>query len=71
MTRHTSSGETSSWRVARSEACSQASYSSPSAPSGVTSMTFSTLVRFSRILLIVGISSAPTTSTLAPESLTA
>ena len=71
ITRQTSSGETSSGRVTRSEAWSHASYSSPSAPSGVTSMTFSTWVRFSRILLIVGISSEPTTSTLAPESLTA
>ena len=34
-------------------------------------MTVSTLVRRSRILSTVGISSAPTNSTLAPQSLTA
>src|SRR3954465_739606 len=38
MTRHTSSGETSSGRDTRGDAASHASYSSPSPPSGVTSM---------------------------------
>src|SRR3954454_19456848 len=40
MTRHTSSGETSSERVTGGDAASHASYSSPSSPVGVTSMTF-------------------------------
>ena len=71
ITRHTSSGETSAGRETGSEAASQASYSSPSAPSGVTSMIFSTPVSRSRIDATTGISSLPTTSTRAPESLTA
>ena len=71
MTRHTSSGVTSAGRDAGVDDASQASYASPSAPSGVTSMTVSTLVSCSRILLTVGISSLPTNSTLAPQSLTA
>jgi hypothetical protein len=71
MTRQTSSGDTSSGRWAGVEDASQASYASPSAPSGVTSMTVSTLRSCSRILLTVGISSLPTKSTVAPQSLTA
>ena len=71
ITRQTSSGSTSAGRDTGSEAASQASYSSPAPPSGVTSMTFSTAGSRSRILSTSGISSLPTTSTRAPLSLTA
>ena len=71
MTRQTSSGDTSSGRDTGSDAASHASYSSPSSPWGVTSMIFSTRVSRSRSFSTSGISSLPTTSTRAPESLTA
>ncbi len=71
ITRQTSSGSTSPGATTGSEAASQASYSSPSPPSGVTSMTFSTAGSRSRIFSTSGISSLPTNSTLAPQSLTA
>ena len=71
ITRQTSSGSTSAGAVDGSEAASQASYSSPSPPSGVTSMILLDAVSRSRIFSTSGISSVPTTSTLAPLSLTA
>ena len=71
ITRQTSSGVTSGSRPAGSASARSASYSSPSPPSGVTSMMCSTLVSRSRILPISGISSEPTSSSFAPESLTA
>ena len=71
ITRHTSSGSTSGSRPTGSDSASSASYSSPAPPSGVTSMIFSTLLSLSRILSMRGISSDPTSSTFAPESLTA
>ena len=71
ITRHTSPGSTSGSRPTGSEAASNASYSSPSPPSGVSSTIFSTPVSLSSILRISGISSEPTSSTLAPESFTA
>ena len=68
ITRQTSSGSTASARPVGVAAASRASYSSPSAPSGVTS-TMCSSERRSRIFSIAGRSSAPTTSTLAPQSL--
>ena len=71
MTRQTSSDVVSSGRSSGSDAASQASYSSPSAPSGVTVIRCSTFVRLPRIGSTVAISSTPTNSTVAPQSLTA
>ena len=64
-----SSGVTSGWRPIGVAAASIASYSSSGPPSGVTSMTCSTWVSWPRIFSMPGMSSAPTTSSLAPQSL--
>ena len=72
MTMQTSSGSTSDGRSTGVAAASSASYSSPSrAVGGHLDDLARRSVSLSRILSIVGISSAPTISTLAPESLTA
>ena len=69
MITHTSCGVTSAPRPRGVAAASMASYSSPAPPSGVTSMTCSTPGMRSRILSMPSLSSAPTISSLAPESL--
>ena len=69
MMMQTSSDSTSAGRSTGVADASSASYSSPSPPSGVTSMTCAMFVRSPRILSIIGLNSAPTNSTLASESL--
>ena len=65
----TSSGVTSAPRPRGVAAASMASYSSESPPSGVSEMMCATPGSWSRIASIPGMSSAPTISSLAPESL--
>ena len=70
MMTQTSSGLTSAPRARGAADATMASYSSPSVPSGVTTMTCSTWVNRPRILSTDSFNSAPTMISFAPQSLT-